>query len=129
MKKFCTILFVLFYFVLSIGITANIHICKDKFHSVQLFKCDNSFSCCKKSKMKKGCCKNVHVSFKKHSEEKITQIADFHPIQFTIQNKVVDFSFEILYSEKIDLLKENYYPPPNNSSYPRIHILNCVFII
>lgn len=129
MKKFITILFVLFYFVLSVGITANVHICKNKVHSVQLFKYDNSFSCCKKGKMKKGCCKNIHVSFKKNSEEKITQIADFHPIQVAFKNDFVDFSFEISKPGKIDLLREDYYPPPNTSGFPRIHVVNCVFIV
>lgn len=129
MKKLMTLLFVLFYFVLSIGMTANIHICKDKVHSVQLFKYDNSYSCCKKGKMKKGCCKNIHVTFKKNSEEKINQIAEFTPLQFALTPDVPAIYVAKTIPTVDKTVINNYFPPPRNSNYPRIHIMNCVYII
>jgi hypothetical protein len=129
MRKLFTVLFVLFYFVLSTGITANVHFCKNKFHSVQLFKCDNSYSCCKKGKMKKGCCKNVHVSFKKNSEEKINQITEFSPFQIALVPDTPEFYIVKTIPTLVRSVNNNYFQPPRNSIYPRIHIMNCVYLI
>jgi hypothetical protein len=79
--------------------------------------------------MKKGCCKNVHISFKKNSEEKINQIAEFtpHQISFVPDLPVVYVSKTLSTIDKS--VNNNYFPPPRNSNYPRTHIMNCVYII
>jgi hypothetical protein len=79
--------------------------------------------------MKKGCCKNVHVNFKKYSEEKIIQIAEFIPLQIAL----IPDSPEVNVVKTIPTVNKsvtnNYYPPPRNSNYHHIHIMNCVYII
>ena len=129
MTKILASSFVLFYFLFSIGITANVHICREKIRSISFFNAPKS--CCGKMKMKKGCCKNVHFVVKKTGAEKInpSQKIQIHPVfSFPQEVQVVEKSAYISFLE-IDKPILFHPPPENNCRYPSICIKNCTFLI
>lgn len=84
MKRLIIIFFLVSYSIISIGVAANIHYCKDKLISFSFFSL-NKKSCCKKAVMKKGCCHNYSIEIKKSVHEKNKK-------SYSIQNKkTVDF--------------------------------------
>lgn len=129
MKKTVIYIFVLFYFLLSVGVTTNIHFCKDKVRSISFSTCAADYSCCGKKKMKKGCCKNIHVTFKKQGAEK-TQTLDKIQLQacFIIPNNnyTAEISHPIIVNDAV--CSPLFHSPPN-SSFPDLYIKNCTFII
>lgn len=130
MTKLFTYSFVLFYFLFSIGISANVHICSKKIRSISFFTTSTK-SCCGKKKMKKGCCKNVNLVLKKTGSEKINTFAkiQLQPTFFlpTLKQQI-EKSLYISYLELDEPIL--FHPPPNiNSTYPSICIKHCTFLI
>lgn len=128
MKKLLVYSFVLFYFLLSVGMTANIHVCKEKVRSISFLSLKDT-SCCGKKKMKRGCCKNVKLVIKKQGQEKINP-QDKIPLQYSF---VLQEPIQGVEKEKAIILNKNerlpiFHPPPE-SSYPSIYIKNCTFLI
>ena len=130
MTKMFTYSYVLFYFLFSIGISANVHICKNKIRSISFYKTSTK-SCCGKKKMKKGCCQNVNLVLKKTGSEKINTFS-----KAQIQEKLIlpifqlpikkENHFSLIQFEKTTI----YHPPPSiNTSYTSIIIKNCSFLI
>lgn len=129
MTKIFTYTFVLFYFLFSIGITANVHICHKKIRSISFFKAPKT--CCGKKKMKKGCCKNVNLVLKKTGSEKInpSKKIQIQPV-FTLP-EIVPYVENSQYISFLEIDKPIlFHPPPDiNSTYPSICIKNCTFLI
>lgn len=128
MKRLLIYLFVGFYFLLSIGVAANIHLCKNKVRTISLAGL-NDTTCCGKKKMKKGCCKNVKLIIKKQGSEKINP-QDKIQLQYSF---ILPAIFQGVEKEKAVITNENerlplFHPPPE-SSYPSIYIKNCTFLI
>lgn len=128
MKKLFIYLFVGFYFLVSIGVAANIHFCKNKVRSISLAGL-HDVSCCGKKKMKKGCCENVKLIIKKQGSEKINPQDKFQ-LQFSFILPDIVIGIE---DKKATIVNEKerlplFHPPPE-SSYPSIYIKNCTFLI
>lgn len=124
MKRSIIFILLFFYFVLSLGITGKIHFCEGKLHSIDFFV--KKESCCK---IKKGCCKNVKVTFQKNKIEKDNSQANFVLKSLTVIPEEICFHF---HENKIDHPQAQIvkiYPPPETYNYPSLHICNCVFII
>lgn len=129
MKKTVIYILVLFYFLLSVGVTTSIHFCKDKVRSISFSAFANDYSCCGKKKMKKGCCKNIRVTFKKQGSEKIQAI---DKIQFQTCFIIPDNNCKFERSNSVIVNDDQYLPvshPPPLSSFPELYIKNCTFII
>ena len=128
MKKLLVYSFVLFYFLLSVGMTANIHFCNKKIRSISLTSLEDT-CCCGKKKMKKGCCKNVKLIVKKQGSEKISP-----QDKIQLQNSfVLPEIFHGIADIHVVVVNENerlplFHPPPK-SSYPSLYIKNCTFLI
>lgn len=128
MRNLLIYIFVSLYFVVSIGLTANIHLCNNKFQSVS-FNYSNVKSCCGSKKMKKGCCKNLNIILKKGNNEKIDSEATAQILPVAILTDSFFFINDIpLKIEKIRLIVLGTHPP-NLSSYPTLFIQNCNFRI
>lgn len=118
----------LFYFLLSVGMVANVHLCRDKVRSVSLLSIKDT-CCCGNKKMKKGCCKNVKLIIKKQGSEKINT-QDKIQLQYSF---ILPGIFLRVEKEKALIINENkqlplFHPPPE-SSFPSIYIKNCTFLI
>lgn len=119
-----------FYFLISIGLTANLHYCGGKFKHVTFAGFQKQKNCCKGKGMKKGCCKDVPVTLKKSSvdERVITASAILsHPIDIPAP---AYFSFEaepLSYFIPEKIVAGMKAPPPQ--AFPPVIIRNCVFRI
>ncbi len=128
MHKVIAYCFIPFYFLLSIGITADIHFCNGEIHSVSVSKMPLK-SCCGIREKNCGCCKNVNIAFQKTSDEKVsyTDKIQFSSIVYvSIYSPVIEGSKSFTIRE---INKPQHFFPPPNSSYPSINIRNCTFII
>lgn len=118
-----------FYFLISVRLTANFHYCGGKIQKISIVGFSSHKSCCEGKPMKKGCCEDVQVCFKKSSVDQQSSTA------------VLFFSFalpaEPLHAFAIEPDHELYVPkhikpsvnaPPPELKIP-IHIKHCVFII
>lgn len=129
MRKIITYCFILFYFLLSIGITADVHFCDGKIHSVSIGKMPIK-SCCGIKEKNCGCCKDVNIVFQKTADEKITvnnkiQISSIIIVSDYLS--VIEFSKSFIVRD-FNKQPQHFFPPPN-SSYPSVNIKNCTFII
>ena len=119
----------MFYFLLSIGLTANVHYCGGKIKKVSILGFSEQKSCCAGKPMKKGCCKDVQVCFKKSSEDQQSSSA----ILF-VSSAIVAEPYQLVVSEPDHEfyvpkhIKPSVHAPPPKPRLP-IHIKNCVFII
>lgn len=128
MQKIITYIFILFYFLLSIGITADVHFCNGKIHSISITKVPVK-SCCGIKEKDCGCCDDINIVFQKTDDEKINSI---DKIQITSIVIVSDISPVFKTSKSFvprTVKNPKYYFPPPNSSYPSINIRNCTFLI
>ena len=131
MRKFLTCLFVCFYFLLSIGATANLHFCKAGLKSFSFYS-TKTVSCCKAKLKGKKCkfCKDVRIVLKKSGPEKI------YTQQNTPAPTVAILSFgEPIFVSVSDLFKDPgidrnvlCHSPPDIHC-PPIHIQHCNFRI
>ena len=128
MRNLITYIFIFVYFVLSIGITANVHFCCGRVHSVSFYQGHNVNSCCGKLITKKGCCENAKVTIKLSSVEKIQAVA-LTPLIFETIAPEADRHYFLVAPKIIEKkVIPRIFPPPN-TSYPSIFCKNCILII
>jgi len=118
-----------FYFLISVRLTANIHYCGGKIKTVSLVGFSTQKSCCGGKPMKKGCCEDVQVCFKKTSVDQQTSFA----IAFLSPVIVTDPFYAFILEKDRELyvpkhIKPSVHAPPPELKVP-IHLKNCVFII
>jgi len=129
LRKIITYCFILFYFLLSIGITADVHLCNGEIHSVSVCKTPPK-SCCGIREKDCGCCKDVNIVFQKTGDEKITSSDKIQISSIVIVSdflSVIELSKTFIDRETNKQL-QHFFPPPD-SSYPSVNIKNCTFII
>jgi len=118
-----------FYLLISVRLTANIHYCGGKIKTVSLVGFSTQKSCCAGKPMKKGCCKDVQVCFKKTSEDQkpSSAIVFFSSVIVTepFDVFVIERDYELYVPKHI---KPSVHAPPPELKVP-IHLKNCVFII
>lgn len=119
---------VTFYFLISIRLTANLHFCKDRFVSFSVVGFSTQKSCCKSKEMKNGCCKNIHVSLKKLTNDKPVSTISIPSLCITDLSKPVNYIFGANGSYIPQEICQSINAPPL-SAYTTIYIKNCVFII
>lgn len=118
-----------FYLLISVRLTANVHYCGGKIKKVSIIGFSTHKSCCAGKPMKKGCCKDVQVCFKKTSEDQkpSSAIVFFSSIIVTepFETFVIEQNHELYVPKHI---KPSVHAPPPELKVP-IHLKNCVFII
>lgn len=118
-----------FYFLISVRLTANFHYCGGKIQKVSIVGFSSHKSCCEGKPMKKGCCEDVQVCFKKSSvdQQSSAPVLFFSPA----------IPAESLHAFLIEPDLERYVPknispsvnaPPPELRIP-IYLKHCVFII
>lgn len=129
MQKIITYCFILFYFLLSIGITADIHFCNGEIHSISVCKTPPK-SCCGIREKDCGCCNDVNIVFQKTGDEKVTSTDKIQLSSIVIVSEllsVIELSKSFIVQD-IKKQPQHFFPPPN-SSYPSVNIKNCTFTI
>ena len=128
MKKALILFLVVFYFFLSMKLTANIHYCCGKIHTITLVGFEEHDACCGSKVMKKNCCKDVQVSLKKTTDDQRTQSIAYTFVHFSDfpQTFPQEISTEKLLVPSI--IKPTVTEPPPEV-FPSIFLKNCVFII
>ncbi len=128
MKKALILFLVVFYFLLSMKLTANIHYCCGKIHTITLIGFEEHKACCGGKVMKKNCCKDVQVTLKKTTDDQQTEPIAFAFAQLIDLPQLIDHEIR---TEKLLIptsIKPTAKEPPPDS-FPPIFIKNCVFII
>jgi hypothetical protein len=118
-----------FYFLISVRLTANFHYCGGKIQKISIVGFSNHKSCCAGKPMKKGCCEDVQICFKKSSVDqqssaKVLFLSSAMPAE-SVHTHVLEPD-RVLYVPKH--LKPSVNAPPPELQVP-IHIKHCVFII
>lgn len=129
MKSAIIWLFVSFYFLVSVGITTNLHFCQDELKSFS-FDFSNQDSCCGEKEMDDGCCKNIKLILKKSNTEQINSIVEvpFLAKAIFVDNSSISFSYQsIVISENKTKITNTH--PPNYHTYPTLFIRFCNFRI
>lgn len=129
MKTILVYSLAVFYFLISVRLTANFHYCGGKFQNISLVGFSTQKSCCAGKPMKKGCCSDVQVCLKKSSEDQQPSSA----IVFFSSAIVTEPSFNFVIKEDHEPyvpknIKPSVHAPPPKLGIP-IHLKNCVFII
>lgn len=130
MLKVFTYLFICFYFLLSIGVSANFHFCKSGLKSITLNSLEKK-SCCKIKGKSCKFCKDLSLSFKKSGLEKITIQDDFQvssPV-FIAHDFVQIYTYKSPYVAQSVERNIVFHPPPGKNSYPKQIIQFCNFRI
>ncbi len=118
-----------FYFLISVGLTTNIHFCKGKVRKISLVGFSKEKSCCAGKPMKKGCCKDVKVCFKKSSldQQTTTAVLFLSPV-------IPSETFALFIPEKDGSIyvpkniEPSVHAPPPELRIPT-YLKHCVFII
>ena len=130
MKKATALFLAVYYLIICIGLSANIHICGGRIDSFTFFSTTNSHgTCCGGKPMKKDCCKDKKIIVKKTSKEiPSSKIFVSHNLIADIETPLFYFSCntEICYLDKT-ILVSNHSPPPD-SKCP-IYLRNQSFLI
>ncbi len=120
---------VVFYFLISVRLTANIHYCGGKVQHVSIIGFSTHKSCCAGKPMKKGCCEDVQLCFKKNSVDHQTSSAVlFFAVVLPaepLNTFVLEQDHEIYVPKKIN---PSVNAPPPELKIPT-HLKHCVFII
>lgn len=118
-----------FYFLISVRLTANFHYCGGKIKKISIVGFSTHKSCCAGKPMKKGCCEDVQVCFKKTSvdQQSSSAILFFSSAIPTepLHTLVIEPDHELYVPKNI---KSSVNAPPPELRIP-IHIKHCVFII
>ncbi len=118
-----------FYFLISVRLTVNVHYCGGKVQKVSLVGFSKHRSCCEGKPMKKGCCEDVQLCFKKNSVDQKTSssILFFSSVipETPYQTFIAEADRE-LYVPKV--IRPSVHAPPPELKIP-IHLKHCVFII
>lgn len=129
MKTILVYSLAVFYFLISVRLTANVHYCGGKIQNVTLVGFSTHQSCCGGKPMKKGCCEDVQVCFKKTSvdHQNSSTIAFISTAIITEPYQAIVFESNLeFYVPKH--IKPSVHAPPPELRIP-IHLKNCVFII
>ena len=129
MKKIAAIFFLIIYGFTSVGATVHIHYCMNELVGWSLSKTETEK--CGKCGMEKesddGCCKDVHKQLQlKDSHKKVDSsgLPDFTGISILPQT---NFIINTLYS--FTPVRGSAIHPPPLINLPKLHILNCAFLI
>jgi len=119
----------IFYFLISVRLTANIHYCGGKVQHISIVGFSTHKSCCEGKPMKKGCCEDVQLCFEKNSvDHKTSSAVLFFAVALPAESQHA-FVFEK--NPKIYVPK-NINPsvnaPPPELRIPT-YLKHCVFII
>lgn len=129
MKTILVYSLAVFYLLISVRLTANVHYCGGKIQKISLLGFSTHKSCCAGKPMKKGCCKDVQVCLKKTSVDQQTSfaIAFISPAIVTesFHGLAIEQDYELYVPKSI---KPSVNAPPPELKVP-IHLKNCVFII
>ena len=129
MKTILVYSLAVFYLLISVRLTANIHYCGGKIQKVSFVGFSAHKSCCAGKPMKKGCCKDVQVCFKKTSEDQKPSPANVFFSSIIViepfETFVIEQNHELYVPKHI---KPSVHAPPPELKVP-IHLKNCVFII
>lgn len=113
MKRFTSIILIVFILFSNLGLAFNVHFCNDKIASVSLDystpEGDDSNCCCVKKDVKKSCCSETTIKTDKKSDDILVKSFQLDLQQFVAnaQNWNFNFSKEIVSIKKNDLI-ENY---------------------
>ncbi|MGV3631279.1 MAG: HYC_CC_PP family protein [Bacteroidota bacterium] len=130
MKRLPLYILVVFYFLISIRITANVHYCKGKFKSISIVGFTKQKKCCKGTTMAGNCCKDSKFSLKKgDSSEKSLSSTVVPKIYFEYAQPLAILTpvYTAEFQKNDEPVRIN--PPPPPAAFPSIYIKNCVFII
>jgi len=129
-KKATAIFLAFYYLIVSIGLTANIHICGGKIDSFTFFPSSDSHgACCGGKPMKKDCCKDKKIVVKKTSKEIPTSKICFSPVVVADVETTLFYicpKTELHFSDKT-VLVSNHSPPPD-AKHP-IYLRNHAFLV
>lgn len=146
MKRFLTILFTVFYFTASSGVTVHMHYCMDKLVDVNFWqakkescnscssteasKSENCKKCSSKKAKSKDCCQDRHEQLKIEKSQQAAQnlykAGSFSALALFHQPSSFQDLFILSNNERLRLPFSN--APPLKSSVPTF-ILNCTFRI
>ena len=128
MKK-AAILFLTFLYLLpATGFSMAMHVCGSKVTSVTIENF-SSGDCMCGTKMKGGCCKNVHVTFKITDNQKIAAELTISKSEFAKQIFESSLPVQFVsYLQPNDFEFPNYHAPPPDGKRP-VYLNNRVFRI
>jgi hypothetical protein len=118
-----------FYFLISVRLTVNVHYCGGKVQKVSLIGFSKQRSCCEGRPMKKGCCEDVQLCFKKNSVDQKTSSSILFFASVLPENPYQAFPVQAdheLYVPKT--IRPSVNAPPPELKIP-LHLKHCVFII
>lgn len=124
MKKLFTILFTVFYLLVSAGILVNIHYCHGQIANIKVFS-DKENCCCSTNMEDTGCCINVTILLQIDDDQQASH-------NITLPNNqtysAVLKSLHLLKDNSFIITEDQFWlidiPPPENIP---IYILNCSF--
>jgi len=128
MKRAIILFLVVFYFLLSMKLTATIHYCCGKIHTITLLGFEEHDACCGGKVMKKNCCKDVQVSLKKTTDNQRVQAVSFVFSQFIDLPQSIHQEFSTDNQLVPSIIKPTVKEPPPEG-FPSVFLKNCVFII
>lgn len=128
-RKLLIYCFAIFYLLISFGMTANIHYCCGKFQHISVVGFSTHKSCCEGKPMKKGCCEDVTVCFKKSSLDQQTDKVIINLSVAVIAESSTFFAYQNENRPHVPKkISSTVHAPPPELQIP-LHLKNCVFII
>ena len=123
MKRIVTILFLVFYLMISFGLTINLHYCGGQLESVHFFG-NMKTCCCGVEEMNNSCCENQTIHFQLNKEQRIGQdirIQLVSSIDLLVQDLFSEFVL-CYKSEKNNSIIQFDLPPPKKQP---TWLINC----
>jgi len=129
MKSLVVILFTLFYFFASAGVSFNLHYCGGNLKSLSLFS-KSQKSCCGNTIKSKGCCHNSFFSLKVKEKQEPTHLLKINLKKATEKLTVITFSNDYVpfIIDNRSLFVNHYSSPPILYKTP-LFLMNRVLII
>jgi hypothetical protein len=120
---------ILFYFLISIRLTANVHYCGGKIRTVSFVGFSKQKSCCEGKAMKRNCCKNVKVCLKQNGEDqRVSSVVFlFAPMVVPATTATPHLRSVTEHTVPETILPAVHAPPPE--AFPPVYLENCVFLI
>lgn len=123
MKRIVTILFLVFYLMISFGLTIHLHYCGGQLESV-LFFGNIKTCCCGVEKMNNSCCENQTIHYQLSEEQRLGQdirIQSNPSIDLFVQALFSEFALSYK-SEKNNSIIQFDLPPPKKQP---TWLINC----
>ena len=127
LRKYISLLLVIFILFSNLGVAFNVHYCHDKIASVSLkyHAKESTDGCCKTIKISKKCCSEKVVKLEKKSENVLVK-----SFQLNLQNFIGNEIFTSIFPIEYQAIKNDnsaifYYC---NSNAPPIYKLNCQLV-